>query len=141
MKSARPHLGQLLKFPVHGDNRGSLVALEKGDDFPFEIRRVYYIWGTDRDAVRGHHAHRSLEQVIVCTSGSCDFVLDDGARRETIRLDSPTQGLYIRRNIWREFKNFSPDCVVMVLASEHYNENDYIRNYEDFLSSVRRRGK
>lgn len=127
---------KLLTFPVHGDHTGSLVALEKSEDFPFEIKRVYYIWGTSKDVVRGHHAHKNLEQVIVCTSGSCDFILDDGTRRETIHLDSPRMGLHIKNNIWREFTNFSPDCVVMVLASEHYNEADYIRDYDEFLRSV-----
>ncbi len=128
---------KLIDFPTHGDHSGNLVALEKGADFPFEIRRVYYIWGTNpSNVVRGRHAHRRLEQVIICTSGSCDFILDNGTRRETVHLDSPTQGLYIKHNIWREFTNFSPDCVVMVLASEHYDEDDYIRNYDTFLSSV-----
>lgn len=126
----------LLNFKVHGDHTGNLVALEKGADFPFEIKRVYYIWGTDKDVVRGKHAHRKLEQVIVCTSGSCDFILDDGKERTTVHLDSPTQGLHIKSNIWREFTNFSPDCVVMVLASEHYDESDYIRDYNQFLTEV-----
>ena len=125
-----------MSFPVHGDYSGSLVALEKSEDFPFEIKRVYYIWGTQKDVVRGHHAHKRLEQVIVCVSGSCDFILDNGTMRETVHLDSPNLGLYIKNNIWREFTNFSPDCVVMVLASEHYNEADYIRNYNEFLRSV-----
>jgi len=129
-------IGEIIRFPVHGDSNGSLVALEKGADFPFEIKRVYYIWGTKSDFVRGHHAHRNLEQVVICTSGSCDFTLDDGARRETYRLDSPTKGLHIKNNVWREFTNFSPDCVVMVLASEYYNEGDYIRNYGEFLKTV-----
>ena len=127
---------ELLSFPVHGDHTGSLVALEKSEDFPFEIKRVYYIWGTAKDVVRGHHAHKNLEQVVVCTSGSCDFILDDGIHRETYHLDSPTQGLHIKNNVWREFTNFSPDCVVMVLASEHYNESDYIRNYDEFLRGI-----
>lgn len=83
--------------------------------------------------VRGKHAHRKLEQVIVCISCSCDFVLDNGQERVTVHLNSPSQGLYIKHNIWREFTNFSPDCVVMVLASEHYDEADYIRNYETFI--------
>lgn len=126
----------LLTFPVHGDHTGSLVALEKGADFPFDIKRVYYIWGTDKNAVRGKHAHRKLEQVIVCTSGSCDFILDDGKERTTVHLNSPVQGLHIKSNIWREFTNFSPDCVVMVLASEHYDESDYIRDYQTFLAEV-----
>lgn len=123
----------LLNFKVHGDNTGNLVALEKDVNLPFEIKRVYYIWGTAEKVVRGKHAHRKLEQVIVCISGSCDFVLDNGKERVTVHLNSPSQGLYIKHNIWREFTNFSPDCVVMVLASEHYDEADYIRNYETFI--------
>jgi len=126
----------LLRFNVRGDHNGSLVALEKGDDFPFEIKRVYYIWGTAHDVVRGKHAHRKLEQVIVCTSGSCDFILDDGHEKTTVHLDSPSQGLHIKNNIWREFTNFSSDCVVMVLASEHYDESDYIRDYEQFKKEI-----
>lgn len=127
----------VINFPVHGDKNGKLVALEKGEDFPFEIKRVYYIWDTVRHAVRGSHSHRNLEQVIVCMSGSCDFMLDDGTSRETVHLNSPTQGLHIKSNIWREFTNFSPGCVVMVLASQHYDANDYIRDYEEFLRSLR----
>ena len=126
-----------MHFPVHGNHKGSLVALEKGVDFPFDIKRVYYIWGTQKDMVRGKHAHRKLEQVIVCTSGSCDFILDNGKERKTVHLDSPAEGLHIQSNIWREFTNFSPNCVVMVLASEHYDENDYIRDYDDFLNEVK----
>ena len=126
----------LLDFTVRGDHAGNLVALEKGVEFPFDIKRVYYIWGTQKDAVRGKHAHRALEQVIICTSGSCDFILDDGKEKVTIHLDNPAQGLHMKHNVWREFTNFSPDCVVMVLASEHYNEADYIRDYDTFLQEV-----
>ena len=86
--------------------------------------------------MRGRHAHKKLEQVIVCVSGSCDFILDNGQERAMVCLDNPAQGLYIKHNIWREFTNFSKDCVVMVLASEHYDESDYIRNYEEFLRSI-----
>lgn len=127
---------ELLNFPVHGDYTGNLVALEKGSDFPFDIKRVYYIWGTDKNVIRGKHAHRKLEQVIICSSGSCDFILDDGHEKITIHLDNPSKGLYIKSNIWREFTNFSQDCVVMVLASEHYDESDYIRNYQTFLNEL-----
>ena len=130
-------LYSLLRFTTHGDHNGKLVALEKGEDFPFDIKRVYYIWGTAAHAVRGKHAHRHLEQVIICTSGSCDFILDDGKTRTTVHLNDPAVGLHIRSNIWREFTNFSPDCVVMVLASEHYNEADYIRDYQQFLKEVK----
>lgn len=127
----------LIDFKVRGDHTGSLVALEKGAEFPFEIKRVYYIWGTDKNVIRGKHAHRKLEQVIVCTSGSCDFILDDGNERTTVHLSNPAQGLHIKSNIWREFTNFSPDCVVMVLASEHYDEKDYIRDYQTFLQEAK----
>ena len=127
---------ELLNFAVHGNYQGSLVALEKGAQFPFDIRRVYYIWGTQKDVVRGHHAHKKLEQVILCVSGSCDFILDNGRERTTVHMDNPAQGLYIKHNIWREFTNFSPDCVVVVLASEYYDESDYIRDYEQFKKEV-----
>lgn len=127
----------ILNFNIRGDHAGNLVALEKGEDFPFEIKRVYYIWGTDENVIRGKHAHRKLEQVIVCTSGSCDFILDNGKERTTVHLNNPAQGLYIKHNIWREFTNFSDDCVVMVLASEHYSEVDYIRDYEQFLKEIK----
>lgn len=126
----------LLDFKVRGDHAGKLVALEKGADFPFDIKRVYYIWATDKNTVRGKHAHRKLEQVIICTSGSCDFILDNGHERTTVHLNSPAQGLHIKSNIWREFTNFSPDCVVMVLASEHYDESDYIRDYKQFVQEI-----
>lgn len=127
---------KLLDFSIYGDHAGKLVALEKGNNLPFEVKRVYYIWDTDTEVVRGKHAHRKLEQMIVCTSGSCDFILDDGKNRETVHLDNPAQGLHIKHNIWREFTNFSKDCVVMVLASEHYDEADYIRDYNEFLREV-----
>ena len=127
---------ELLEFKTQGDHEGSLVALEKGEDFPFDIKRVYYIWGTEQEVVRGKHSHHRLDQVNVCVSGFCDFILDDGKKREVIHLSKPNQGLYIKHNIWREFTNFSKDCLVLVLASEHYDETDYIRDYEDFLGMI-----
>lgn len=127
---------RLIDFPIHGDHNGKLVALEKSEDFPFEIKRVYYVWDTAHDVVRGKHAHKNLQQVIICIHGSCDFILDDGRNRETIRLDNPAQGLYISNNIWREFTNFSKDCVIVVLASEHYVPDDYIHDYEEFKKRV-----
>ena len=129
---------ELVDFPVHGNHDGNLVALEKGHGLPFDVKRVYYIWGTRPNVVRGKHAHRKLEQMIVCVSGSCDFILDDGLKRETVHLDAPSKGLYIKHNIWREFTNFSDDCVIMVLASEYYDEADYIRDYDVFKEEVER---
>ncbi len=123
---------KLIDFPVHGNHEGKLVALEKNNEIPFEIKRVYYIWDTVHDAIRGRHAHKDLQQVIICVKGECDFILDDGKTRETVHLNNPAQGLYICNNIWREFTNFSEDCVVMVLASELYNPNDYIHDYNEF---------
>ncbi len=128
---------KIFDMSVYGDERGSLVALESNRDIPFSIKRVYYIYGTDYKTVRGKHAHRKLEQVIICPSGSCDFRLDDGKEQVNVRLDNPHRALYLKNNIWREFTNFSKDCVIMVLASEHYDESDYIKNYDEFLREVR----
>ena len=125
---------ELIDFSVKGDYQGSLVPIEGGRDIPFQITRVYYIYRTQKNVVRGKHAHKNLEQVIICLSGSCDFLLDDGFHKEHVHLNSPNRGLYIKHNIWREFTNFSEDCVILVLASEHYKEEDYIRNYEDFVA-------
>lgn len=126
----------LVDFKILGDDRGSLVALESFGNVPFEVKRVYYIYGTAQDAIRGKHAHKKLEQMIVCVSGSCDFILDDGRNKNIVHLDSPAQGLYLKNTIWREFTNFSKDCVLVVLASEHYDESDYFRNYDEFLKFV-----
>ena len=128
---------QLLDFRVFGDNRGSLISLEERSlSVPFEIKRVYYIYDTTPHVVRGKHAHYNLKQVLICVSGSCDVETFDGEMRQTFHLDSPARGLLIDGFIWREMKNFSPGCVLMVLASEHYDEADYVRNYEQFLKEV-----
>ena len=101
----------IIDFNVKGDERGNLVALEQFSGCPFDIKRVYYIWGTLKGVVRGKHAHKDL--------------------------DTPKKGLYIKNKVWREFTNFSKDCVVMVLASERYNPEDYINDYEEFIKEVR----
>jgi dTDP-4-dehydrorhamnose 3,5-epimerase-like enzyme len=125
-----------INFPSLGDSRGSLVALEAKKTIPFEIKRVYYIFDTCAGVVRGFHAHRSLQQVAVCVTGKCRIVLDDGTEREEIWLDSPTKGLLIGDLVWREIHDFSPGCVLLVLASEHYNEDDYLRTYDDFKRAI-----
>ena len=127
-----------VSFPPLGDSRGSLVALETHKTVPFDVKRVYFIFGTQKGVSRGFHAHRALQQVAVCVTGQCRMVLDDGQRREEIWLDSPTKGLLIGDLVWREMHDFTSDCVLLVLASEHYDETDYIRSYEDFkqLTSV-----
>ena len=128
---------EIINFPILGDETGSLVAIEGMRNIPFEVKRVYYIFGTTSGAVRGKHAHRNLQQLIFCPVGSCEFTLDDGAERKTVRLQMPNQGLYIKSNVWREFSRFSSDCVVMVLASAVYDESDYIRDYQEFLRETR----
>jgi dTDP-4-dehydrorhamnose 3,5-epimerase-like enzyme len=123
---------KLIDFPPLGDDRGSLVALEVHKTVPFDVKRVYYIFGTKAGISRGFHAHRALQQVAVCVIGKCRMVLDNGQSREEVWLDSPTKGLLIRDLVWREMHDFSSDCVLLVLASEHFDEADYIRSYEDF---------
>lgn len=130
------NLVQLVDFPPLGDERGSLVALEANKTVPFDIKRVYYIFSTKAGVIRGFHAHKALKQVAVCVTGSCRMLLDDGKQKESILLDSPTKGLVIENLVWREIHDFTPDCVLLVLASEHYDEFDYIRDYCDFIKVV-----
>jgi dTDP-4-dehydrorhamnose 3,5-epimerase-like enzyme len=103
----------------------------------FDIKRVYYIFGTKEGVTRGGHAHMKLQQLVIAVTGSCDFILDDGVSRETVHLDNPTKGLRLGNMIWREMTNFSPDCVLVVIASENYDEADYIRDYDAFLEVAR----
>lgn len=131
------NLVKLIDFPPLGDDRGSLVALEANKTVLFDIKRVYYIFGTKPGVARGFHAHKALKQVAVCVTGSCRMLLDNGQSKEEILLDSPTKGLLIEGLVWREMHDFTPDCVLLVLASEHYDEADYIRDYEDFLKVVK----
>ncbi|MCI5540257.1 MAG: FdtA/QdtA family cupin domain-containing protein [Campylobacter lanienae] len=123
---------KILNFNVIGDGRGKLVSLESLKNIPFDIKRVYYIYDTNTEP-RGFHAHTKLEQVVVALAGSCEFELDDGKNKEIIKLNSPNIGLYIGVNMWRIMRNFSNDCRLMVLASDYYNESEYIRDYNEFL--------
>ena len=126
-----------MRFPVRGDERGSLIALEQLLSVPFDIKRVYYIFGTNAGVIRGKHAHRDLEQVAICVSGSCRFTLDNGFCRQDFILDRPNIGLHIGPMIWREMSDFTTDCVLLVLANKYYDELDYIRDYDQFLNLVR----
>lgn len=125
-------LTKTLTFSTIGDNRGSLIALETLIDIPFDIKRVYYIFDTLSDVSRGFHAHQNLKQVLICVKGSCRILLDDGKRKENIILNNPQTGLLIENLVWREMHDFSEDCVLLVLASEYYDETDYIRDYNEF---------
>jgi dTDP-4-dehydrorhamnose 3,5-epimerase-like enzyme len=132
-------LVEWIDFAPHLDGRGALVAIEGGCSIPFDIRRVYYFYGLNPTLRRGEHAHRWLQQVAVCLAGHCRFVLDDGTRREEAILDRPNRGLLIHEMVWHEMDSFSADCALMVLASEHYDEQDYIRDRAKFLATVAKR--
>ena len=124
------------KFPPHGDERGQLVAIEELKDIPFSPKRIYYIYGTQEGVRRGFHAHKKLEQILVCVSGSCKIYMDDGTDTDNVLLDNPYDGLYIGPNMWHEMFDFSSDAVLLVLASDYYNESDYIRNYNEFVQYI-----
>ena len=125
-----------IEFPCLGDERGNLVALEGMKNIPFEIKRVYYLFGMQPNIPRGFHAHKAIVQCAVCVKGSCDILMDNGTAKQIVALDSPAKGLLIDVMQWHEMSNFSQDCVLMVLASEHYDESDYIRDYAAFLQEV-----
>ena len=123
-------------FQPHGDDRGQLIALEEFKDIPFQIKRVYYMYDTGAGVVRGKHAHKQLKQILICIHGSCKVKLDNGTEQKIIPLEKPYEGLYISNDMWREMFDFSPDAVLLVLASELYDESDYIRDYDTFLTYV-----
>ena len=121
------------RFKILGDETGSLVAIESNKNINFDIKRVYYIFDTNLDVVRGKHAHQNLKQVLICVSGSCKILLDNGFEKNVVELLSPNEGVYISGLIWREMFDFSPNCVLMVVADNFYDEDDYVRDYNDFL--------
>lgn len=125
-------LVELIEFNVIGDNRGNLISLEENSNIPFSIARVYYMYGLQGDSPRGFHAHKALRQVIVCIQGSCEVIMDNIKSKETVILNSPSTGLLIEPMQWHEMHNFSDNCILMVLASDYYDESDYIRSYEEF---------
>lgn len=129
---------KIIDLPKFGDDRGCLVAVEGLNTIPFDIKRIYYIFNTSQGVSRGFHAHRNLKQVVICVHGSCDFIVDNGSgERNCIRLNDPSKALFIDGIYWREMHNFSSDCVLVVLASESYCQEDYISNYDDFLQLLR----
>lgn len=131
-------LCKILNFQKHGDDRGMLIAIEELKDIPFSIKRIYYIYDTIDGVRRGFHAHKNLKQILVCVKGSCKLHLDDGYETSEILMNNPTEGIYLENNIWREMYDFSEDAVLLVLASEHYNESDYIRNYDEFIKFIKK---
>lgn len=127
----------LFDLPRHDDSRGTLVYANSCAHIPFEINRIYYIYDVPESFDRGAHAHKNLHQAIIPLNGSFTVAIDDGFKSKSFLLDNPSQALYICPMIWRVISNFSPGSICLVLASEHYSEDDYIRNYSDFAVKVK----
>lgn len=127
---------KIIELPKISDPRGNLSVIEGSVHIPFDIKRVYYLYDVPGGAERGGHAHKALHQLIIAMSGSFDVVLDDGYEKKRIHLNRSYNGLYVCPMIWRELDNFSSGSVCMVLASNIYDENDYYRDYNQFLASI-----
>lgn len=128
---------KILEFPDLGDERGNLVVAEGGGvDVPFEIKRVFYIYGSDSEVVRGKHANRRTQFVLINVSGKSKVKVDNGYEQEIIELDQPRVGLYLPTMVWKDMYDFSDDSVLLVLASEHYDVEEYIRDYDDFIREI-----
>ncbi len=125
---------KLIDINKHNSDSGTLSVIENGINCPFDIKRVYYTYDIPTGAERGGHAHKNIQQLIIAASGSFNVDIDDGKNKETIFLNSPYKGLLITPGIWRELNNFSSGAVVLVFASELYNEEEYIRSYEEFIN-------
>lgn len=128
---------RLIPLPRITDPRGNLTFIESGRHVPFECRRVYYLYDVPGGEGRGGHAHRALQALIVAASGSFEVTVDDGVRRRTFFLNRSYTGLYVPPMVWRELADFSSGSVALVLASDHYAESDYVRDYDDFVRVAR----
>ena len=128
---------KVLEFNDLGDERGKLVVIEGNQSIPFEIKRVFYIYDSDSDVVRGQHANRESEFVLINVSGSSKVYIDDGTENMVVELNRPMMGVYIPKMVWKDMYDFSEDSVLLVLASRHYDANEYIRDYEEYLTEVK----
>jgi len=124
---------KIINFFSHNDESGKLFSFESKKNIPFDVKRIYTISSTHSLRPRGFHAHKSLQQVIVAINGSVDFILDDGSSRDTVTLDDPSKGLFISGLLWREMINFKDGCILIILCDDYYNNQDYIRDYDEFL--------
>ncbi len=127
---------KILEFGDLGDERGKLVVVEGAMDIPFEIKRVFYIYGSDSQVIRGQHANRGSEFVLINVSGSSKVRVDNGFEEEIIELNRPRMGLYLPTMVWKDMYDFSEDSVLLVLANTHYDGNEYIRDYDEYLKEV-----
>lgn len=126
-----------LYFNELGDERGHLVVAEFPHNIPFVIKRIFYIYGSDKNIVRGKHANRKSEFVLINVSGSCKVKVDTGREQKIINLDKPHKGLYLNKMVWKDMYDFSSDSVLLVLASTHYDGKEYIRDYKEYLKLVK----
>ena len=130
-------LAQMLEFSQRGDERGHLVVVEGHQDIPFDIKRIFYIYGSDKEVVRGQHANRKSEFVLINVAGTSKVKVKDGKGNEAIySLNRPHTGIYLPKLVWKDMYDFSEDSVLLVLASEHYDPEEYIRNYDEFVEIV-----
>lgn len=130
---------RIIEFADFGDERGNLVVIEgDGMDIPFDIKRVFYIYGSDSEVVRGSHANRETEFLLVNVSGTSKVRLDDGSKEIIVELNKPRMGLYISSMVWKDMYDFSSDSVLLVLASRHYDANEYIRDYDEYVKEIQR---
>lgn len=128
---------QMLEFPQHGDERGHLVVVEGMKDIPFDIKRMFYIYGSDTNVVRGRHANRKSEFVMINVAGQSKVRVDDGRGNEAVfSINRPHTGLYLPKMIWKDMYDFSPDSVLLVLSNEAYDPTEYIRDYDAFVQEV-----
>lgn len=127
---------KLLSFPQLGDERGHLVVVEGLKDIPFEIKRMFYIYGTKTNVVRGQHANKKSEFVLINLSGNCKIKVDDGENKEVIILDKPHEGIYLEKMVWKDMFDFSEDSILLVLSNHSYDSEEYVRDYENFKREI-----
>lgn len=133
---------KMVEFPQHGDERGHLVIVEGNKDIPFDIKRAFYIYGSDRDVVRGQHANRNSQFVLINVAGTSKVKVKDGEGNEMIFcLNRPHTGVYLPTMVWKDMYDFSEDSVLLVLASEHYDPEEYIRDYDAFVEEIKAQDK
>lgn len=128
---------KIVEFKDFGDERGKLVVIEGNQDIPFEIKRVFYIYGSDDTVIRGQHANKESEFLLINVSGESKVYIDDGNENFIVELNKPMMGVYIPKMVWKNMYDFSADSVLLVLASTHYDGKEYIRNYEEYLKEVK----
>lgn len=128
---------KILNFKDLGDERGKLVVIEGSKDIPFDIARAFYIYGSDSTVVRGQHANRESEFILVNVAGTSKVMITDGSRKEIVELDKPMKAVYIPKMMWKEMYDFSQDSVLLVLANTHYDGKEYIRNYDEYIEIMK----